>query len=46
MDFNFWDDRTHELEINPCEGCHDYVDGICISDGGCAKERMEENGDN
>ena len=36
MDYNFWDDRTHELEINPCNGCEDYQDGKCISDGGCA----------
>ena len=30
MDYNFWDDRTHELEINPCKGCEDYQDGKCI----------------
>lgn len=35
MDYNFWDDRTHELEINPCKGCLDYQDGKCLSDGGC-----------
>ncbi|CDF23312.1 unknown [[Clostridium] clostridioforme CAG:511] len=35
MDYNFWDDRTHEVEINPCEGCYDYKNGKCISNGGC-----------
>lgn len=34
MDYNFWDDRTHEVEINPCEGCYDYQNGKCISNGG------------
>lgn len=43
MDYNFWDDRTHELEINPCKGCEDYQGGKCISDGGCgSKQEMEE----
>lgn len=37
-EYNFWDDRTHELDINPCEGCKDFVDGECISNGGCGKE--------
>ena len=35
MDYNFWDDRTHELEINPCDGCLDYQDGECVSNGAC-----------
>lgn len=35
MDYNFWDDRTHEVEINPCEGCYDYQNRKCISNGGC-----------
>ena len=39
MDYNFWDDRTHELEINPCKGCEDYQDGKCISDGGCGSNQ-------
>lgn len=39
MDYNFWDDRTHELELNPCKGCEDYQDGKCISDGGCGSEQ-------
>lgn len=40
MDFNFWDDRTMELYteegIHPCSGCCDFMDGECISKGGCA----------
>ena len=44
MDYNFWDDRTHELEINPCKGCGDYQNGKCISDGGCA-ETEDDDGD-
>lgn len=44
MDYNFWDDRTHELEINPCKGCADYQNGECISNGGCGSdERSEQN---
>lgn len=35
IEYNFWDDRTHEIDINPCEGCCDYDDGQCISFGGC-----------
>ena len=42
MDYNFWDDRTHELAIDPCEGCSDYKNGICISNGGCGKDDAEE----
>ena len=42
MDYNFWDDRTHELEINPCEGCEDYQNGECISNGGCASVKDEQ----
>lgn len=38
MDYNFWDDRTHELEINPCKGCEDYQNGECVSNGGCATQ--------
>ena len=26
-----------ELNIDPCKGCEDYVDGECISKGGCGK---------
>ena len=37
MDYNFWDDRTYELDINPCSGCQDYVDGECVSKGGCGE---------
>lgn len=43
MDYNFWDDRTHELEINPCEECSDYQNGECISNGGCAKTEADDN---
>lgn len=32
---DFWDDRTLERDIDPCVGCEDYVDGKCISKGGC-----------
>lgn len=39
MDYNFWDDRTHELDINPCKGCSDYQNGECVSNGGCGTER-------
>jgi len=35
MDYNFWDDRTHEIDINPCDGCLDYKDGNCTSNGAC-----------
>ena len=35
MNYNFGNDRTNELEINPCNGCEDYKDGKCISNGGC-----------
>ena len=41
MDYNFWDDRTHELEINPCKGCKDYQDGKCISNGSCGEPDRE-----
>lgn len=27
MGYNFWDDRTYVVEINPCEGCYDYQNG-------------------
>ena len=43
MDYNFWDDRTHELEINPCKGCEDYQGEKCISNGGCGSK--QENAD-
>ena len=51
MDYNFWDDRTIELYegegIHPCQGCHDFLDGECMSHGACAvnnKEKLvEEN---
>ena len=39
MDYNFWDDRTHELEINPCKGCEDYQGEKCISNGGCGSKQ-------
>lgn len=43
MDYNFWDDRTHELNIDPCDGCKDYQNGECISFGGCyAGSRAED----
>lgn len=42
MEYNFWDDRTHELDVHPCDGCKDYQDGKCISNGGCGSP---ENGD-
>lgn len=46
INYNFWDDRTHEMEINPCEGCCDYVDGECVSLGGCMSgTRPAENED-
>lgn len=32
---DFWDDRTLEQDVDPCVGCEDYVDGKCISKGGC-----------
>ena len=38
-EYNFGDDRTHELDINPCNGCSDYQNGECISNGGCGEER-------
>ena len=32
-----WDDRYKEIDenIHPCKGCEDYIDGECISKGGC-----------
>ena len=42
LEYNFWDDRTYNLDINPCEGCSDYVNGICISDGGCGSDNDED----
>lgn len=38
LEYNFWDDRTHGVEINPCAGCDDYdvETGSCTSNGGCA----------
>ena len=42
MDFgvDWWDDRTIEQynseHDHPCYGCCDFVDGECISNGGCA----------
>lgn len=41
-EYNFWDDRTHELDIHPCRGCKDFVDGECSSNGACGK-RYEED---
>ena len=43
MDYNFWDDRTHELEINHCKGCEDYQDGKCISNGGCGSGEKDDS---
>lgn len=40
-EYNFWDDRTHELDINPCDRCEDYQNGECVSNGGCAKSNLE-----
>lgn len=41
FDYNWWDDRTVEdynSEIShPCYGCEDFVDGECISNGGCGE---------
>jgi hypothetical protein len=45
MDYNFWDDRTHELDINPCNGCSDYIEGKCISNGGCGNKDYEKGDD-
>ena len=44
MDFYFWDDRTHELDINPCRGCLDYdaEEDTCISRGGCCREEKNK----
>lgn len=42
-EYNFWDDRTHELDINPCKGCKYFVDGECISNGGCGESEEDEN---
>lgn len=42
MDYNFWDDRTYNLDINPCKGCSEYVNGICISECGCSSA-LEDN---
>lgn len=41
--YDFWDDRTYELEVDPCKGCEDYQDGKCISNGGCGSK--QENAD-
>lgn len=41
-EYNFWDDRTHELDISPCKGCEDYQNGECISNGGCARSDLEQ----
>ena len=40
--YNFWDDRTYGLEINPCKGCEYYWNGECISDGGCGSVEDDE----
>jgi len=43
MEYNFWDDRTYCTdEYNPCEGCEDFVDGGCISNGACCKSDKQE----
>ncbi len=36
-----WDDIYNEIDenIHPCKGCEDYVNGECISKGGCGEER-------
>lgn len=31
------DFRTFDLRIDPCAGCEDYVNGKCISNGGCLR---------
>ena len=43
MEYNWWDDRTLELDNNPCIGCEDYQDNHCISNGGCGKIDKEED---
>lgn len=42
MDYNWWDDRTEFIDINPCKGCEDYVNGECVSNGGCGGDIMEQ----
>lgn len=44
MDYNFWDDRTYNLDVNPCKGCSDYDDEneMCMSQGACAKDYEEK----
>lgn len=42
MDYNFWDDRTYDIRFNPCEGCSDYQNEKCISNGGCGRELIEK----
>ncbi len=36
MKYNYFDGRADELCFNPCEGCEDYQNSVCISNGGCA----------
>lgn len=43
VDYNFWDDRTLDLDINPCKGCEDYQNGECASDGGCGDASVRED---
>lgn len=35
----FYDDES----CDPCEGCSDYVDGICTSDGGCSVSVLSQD---
>ena len=41
-EYNFWDDRTHELDIHPCRGCKDFVDGECSTNGACGESYEED----
>ena len=34
----YYDDEP----CDPCEGCSDYVDGFCISCGGCGMPAMSQ----
>lgn len=38
----FYDDE----HFDPCEGCSDYVDGYCLSDGGCCPILDQEGFEN
>lgn len=42
FDYNWWDDRTIEQDINPCSDCKDYQNGKCISNGECGESKMDK----